>query len=746
MALLRHYMSRRTHQRAYSCLYAALNGKYNVCHSNIQNGHCNGRHFSHICRDSYTTNDIRNIGIIAHIDAGKTTLAEALIDLANKREERNIANSSIQLDFMEQEIKRGITIRAACSSFKWNGCHINVIDTPGHTDFSGEVISAMDVIDGCIIVIDGTKGVQAQTRHLNAALPKGMPKIVFINKMDRPGISIDENMASIKKQLRLNPLLINTPQRGKTRDILSTISILDPRECNQGEYQDLLETLTECIANMDEEMADLYLGQGYIPKEIVIKRLSNYVRTGNVTPVLCGSAVTTAGVDQLLDAVCCLLPYPAGISQDPSAEDDGTILYTFKTLRGAQSRIHAFCKVVHGNLVPGMRLHNINLKKMEQAGKIYKIQANTYQERNIIVQGDIAMVSGMHHVRTGHLLSKYAKHGLSDQISALVTKCNAPAKYVCFATFTALNESDNNKLLHAMENIKIEDPTVYYRYDPDALDGLVVGGFGEFHIEIIAEILKDDYGIPVKIGQLKVAYKESPAEKVEASLYTGTDTPEDKTQIGLEIIMEPMEPTMGEQSSDALDNVDGRTGDLFMCEVEHDSAIFLKPDGSEIEPDAATIDANTRDILDNVRQLLSNALAAGPLIGGSMINTRVKIAKIKLLPTSNVAGAKTIASRAMKSIYNKVPIDLFQPIVNVNIMAPSEYVGNITSDLRKERQANVLSVSNEQDDSSTATIVAKAPMKHMLGYTKALRALTNGNATFSITPCGFTRATINEID
>eukprot|EP00371_Babesia_bovis_P001822 XP_001610469.1 elongation factor G 2, mitochondrial precursor [Babesia bovis T2Bo] len=534
-------------------------------------------------------NDIRNIGIIAHIDAGKTTLAEALIDLANKREERNIANSSIQLDFMEQEIKRGITIRAACSSFKWNGCHINVIDTPGHTDFSGEVISAMDVIDGCIIVIDGTKGVQAQTRHLNAALPKGMPKIVFINKMDRPGISIDENMASIKKQLRLNPLLINTPQRGKTRDILSTISILDPRECNQGEYQDLLETLTECIANMDEEMADLYLGQGYIPKEIVIKRLSNYVRTGNVTPVLCGSAVTTAGVDQLLDAVCCLLPYPAGISQDPSAEDDGTILYTFKTLRGAQSRIHAFCKVVHGkllistldlagNLVPGMRLHNINLKKMEQA------------------------------------------------------------------------ESDNNKLLHAMENIKIEDPTVYYRYDPDALDGLVVGGFGEFHIEIIAEILKDDYGIPVKIGQLKVAYKvngtyfivqtiqESPAEKVEASLYTGTDTPEDKTQIGLEIIMEPMEPTMGEQSSDALDNVDGRTGDLFMCEVEHDSAIFLKPDGSEIEPDAATIDANTRDILDNVRQLLSNALAAGPLIGGSMINTRVKIAKIKLLPTSNVAG------------------------------------------------------------------------------------------------------------
>ncbi|GFE53747.1 translation elongation factor G [Babesia ovis] len=586
-----------------------------VWYGTLINTRCGKRLMSTSRMESYTTKDIRNIGIVAHIDAGKTTLAEALIERAHVRNKMGSSSRGIQLDFIEQEIKRGITIRSACSSFKWNDCYVNVIDTPGHTDFSGEVFNAMDVIDGCIIVIDGTKGVQAQTRHLNAALPKRMPKAIFINKMDRPGISIDDNIQSIRKHLRLNTVLVNVPRVDtvdcKTR---STVSILDANDGSL-EQQQLAEWLTDCLCNIDDELADVYLTEGSVPRTRLVTRLVEHVHRGSVTPVLCGSAATMAGVDHLLDAVCQLFPHPSSEHNQDGTNDQDVLLYTFKTLRSGQSRIHAFCKVVTGALTPGMRLHNLTLRKVEQADKIYKIQANVYQERKRIVEGDIAMVSGMEHVRTGHVLAKNIKCLSSKNIAALASKNNPAAKYVCFATFTAKDEADSDNLVAAMENIKIEDPTVYYRYDPDAVDGLVVGGYGEFHIEVIAEILKDDY---------------------------------DKTHVGIQLIMEHIKcmfdgitqsHNVGKDTAGSSEVVENQAQHGDLCQVDDGNIVFLTANGTKVEQcDNTLAETKTKEIIENIKQLLHNAMAVGPLIGGSMINTKIKIAKLKLLPTSTVAG------------------------------------------------------------------------------------------------------------
>ncbi|CDR95786.1 elongation factor G 2, mitochondrial precursor, putative [Babesia bigemina] len=735
--------------------------------------------------DAYSTSDIRNIGIVAHIDAGKTTLAEALLSRGMEQNRHGkMQQNPVQLDFMEQEIKRGITIRAACSSFNWGRHHINIIDTPGHTDFSGEVFNAMSVIGGCIIVIDGIKGVQAQTRHLNAALPRNMPKILFINKIDRPGVSIEENLQSIREHLRLTTVLINQPvedskSMATNRRIVSVLEEND--ECND-ECAPMRDALTDCLCDIDDQVADIYLTDGHVPRDHLIAQLQKHVGEGRVTPVLCGSALTMAGVDQLLNAVCKLFPPPTTLGDLQSSSKGYTLVRTFKTVHGGASQIHAFCKVLKGVATPGMRLHNLELGKAEQAGKIFKIHGNTYQERS-----DILMISGMQSARTGHLLSTDPKKILPSEYGTALSTVSAATRCVCFATFTPKNGHSIDDVVDAMAKMKIEDPSVYYKYDPDAVDGLVVGGYGEFHLEILAEMLKDDYGIPVQIGKLTVALKESPTDIAETSLYTDATVPEvysrhhapDKTHIGIHLIMEPMEAgtsythrELGDKSTSPPSEGSASPTDANapINKVDDENVVFLSPNGSVIaQADAILASTKTREILASVKQMLHNVLAAGPLIGGSMINTRVRHGKTFMHGISDKggenedpaklhcrrycqaairtirSGAKATASRALKEIYSNVPIELHQPVVSLNIVVPNEYVGNVTTDLRRQRNANIATIASEGSGSNVmSTIVANVPMKHALGYTKALRALTNGNATFTMVPCGYTPVPANE--
>lgn len=721
-------------------------------HSNKLNCCCFRRITSNIDqhnhREMYTTDDIRNIGIMAHIDAGKTTLAESMLHIANKVEGLGTAGKrAVQLDYMEQEIKRGITIRAACSSFNWGQNHINIVDTPGHTDFSGEVYSAMDVIDGCIIVVDGTKGVQAQTRHINAALPPNMPKIIFINKIDRAGVDIDHNMRSIKKYLRLNTVLLNAPKKHSgTSATTSTVSILKSGQDSHPESKLLIEALTDSLADIDDHLVERYLDQGSVTTEMLIQTLRKYVQNTTVVPVLCGSAVTLTGVDHLLSFVCELFPKPSKDRKFPSTGIDNTLAYTFKTVCGDHAQISAFCKIIRGTMMPNLRLYNLSLGKGERAGKIYKIHGGMYEERTQLIEGDIGMIEGMAEVRTGHVLSQDPKETLPKDFR-MSSDVDVAAKCVCFATFTAKDEMATTTLVETMAKLKIEDPSLYYKYDPDTVDGLVVGGYGEFHLEILAEILKDNYGIPVQIGKVRVAIKETPLEAVEASMFIDSTNPEDKSHIGLQLIMEPMGLEHANTPLSSLELMSADGGNSLSCQVETGSIVFMRTNGSVIEnPEMYLGASKTQDIILNIKQLLHNAMAAGPLIGGSMISTRIRITKLKLLPQSTIAGAKAIASKVLKSIYDKVPIELQQPMVSLNIVLPSEYVGCVIPDLRNNRKADILNVTSDNaGDTCLTTIVATAPMKEFLGYTKTLRALTNGNATFTMVRCGYAPIHINEV-
>ncbi|KAK1442054.1 translation elongation factor G-related protein [Babesia gibsoni] len=702
---------------------------------------------------------------MAHIDAGKTTLAESMLHVAKQVDASgNHGNVNVQLDCMEQEIKRGITIRSACSSFNWGSYHVNVVDTPGHTDFSGEVYHAMDVIDGCVIIVDGTKGVQAQTRHINASLPTKMPRIIFINKIDRSGVDVGENMQSIRQSLHVNPVLLNVPNKDAflPNSNINTLSVMDSSVQTIPEIKGLIEELTEALCDVDDILAEEYLTDGSVTSYRLMESLRSNVKNSKgqlpfplytitaVVPVVCGSAVTLFGVDQLLNFICELLPGPSSCRQFQSTFPDNTILYAFKSLCGSDEKINAFCKVIKGTMTQNTRLYNMVVGKAEQVGKIYKIYGNNYLECKQLVEGDIGMIEGMNSVRTGHWLSKNQKEVLPNHLlhSADI---DSVGRCVCFAMFTAVNgilsdlcilqlaELNNAKLIEAMAKLKIEDPSIYYKYDPDASDSLIVGGYGEFHLEILAEILKDSYGknvcihihaytgIPVKISKVRVAIKETPLERVTSSMFIDSSVPEDRSHIGLELVMEPMPlENCRESSSPALLVSDSEHSST--CHVDDSSIEFISGNGSKVDNSEQLLgEAKTNDIIANIKQLLLNAMTAGPVIGGPMIATRIRISKVRLLPHSSIAGAKVIASRVLKTIYKSVPIELQQPEVSLNIVLPAEYLGNVLPDLRNNRKAVILSISGGcSHTNELTTIVASAPMKELLGYTKTLRALTNG--------------------
>lgn len=700
-------------------------------------------------RGVYCTDDIRNIGIMAHIDAGKTTLAESMLHVAKQVDASgNHGNVNVQLDCMEQEIKRGITIRSACSSFNWGSYHVNVVDTPGHTDFSGEVYHAMDVIDGCVIIVDGTKGVQAQTRHINAALPTKMPRIIFINKIDRSGVDVGENMQSIRQSLHVNPVLLNVPNKDAflPNSNINTLSVMDSSVQTIPEIKGLIEELTEALCDVDDILAEEYLTDGSVTSYRLMESLRSNVKNSKVVPVVCGSAVTLFGVDQLLNFICELLPGPSSCRQFQSTFPDNTILYAFKSLCGSDEKINAFCKVIKGTMTQNTRLYNMVVGKAEQVGKIYKIYGNNYLECKQLVEGDIGMIEGMNSVRTGHWLSKNQKEVLPNHLlhSADI---DSVGRCVCFAMFTAVNELNNAKLIEAMAKLKIEDPSIYYKYDPDASDSLIVGGYGEFHLEILAEILKDSYGIPVKISKVRVAIKETPLERVTSSMFIDSSVPEDRSHIGLELVMEPMPlENCRESSSPALLVSDSEHSST--CHVDDSSIEFISGNGSKVDNSEQLLgEAKTNDIIANIKQLLLNAMTAGPVIGGPMIATRIRISKVRLLPHSSIAGAKVIASRVLKTIYKSVPIELQQPEVSLNIVLPAEYLGNVLPDLRNNRKAVILSISGGcSHTNELTTIVASAPMKELLGYTKTLRALTNGNASFTMIRSGYLPIQRSEVE
>ncbi|AFZ80246.1 Elongation factor Tu GTP binding domain containing protein [Theileria equi strain WA] len=591
---------------------------------------------------------------MAHIDAGKTTLAESLLFASNKISRMGSVNDgTTQFDYMEQEIKRGITIRSACSSFDWNSYHINLVDTPGHTDFSGELHRALEVIDGCILVVDGTKGIQAQTKHIYGSLPKNMPRIVFVNKLDRLGVSIDYNLKSIKRHLCSDFLFLENPSY-----LFEDGDIKDAK----------ISQIVEHMANFDEDIADAYLSDKAVPKKQILEKLREYVQNAKITPVLCGSALKFVGVTDLLSILCELFPHP---KPEESEKSNSTTLYTFKTIPDKLPNVNSFCKVIVGTLEPKMKLFNATLSKPD-----------------------------------------------------------------------SFRDSQTCKLVQAIDSIKIEDPSLIYKYDPDAIDSIVVGGFGEFHFEILAELLRDNYGIEIEIGDAKIAYKETPADVFRSSLFIDKK-PEgiyfptyinnvEKSHIGLELIIEPLEQSQVTDAS-SFDLISNSSNISQRCIVAVDDNIYKKYSG-EISPSSEL----GQEVLSNIQDLLLNSLASGPILGSGMILTKITISDIKIYSSSTVAGAKFVASRVLKSIFDKGVFTLLQPIMLITVSIPNEFVGLITKDLRNNRNARIVERSVYQDgNDAQASVVAIAPLQDLLGYTRVIRSITRGNGTFTMVPNGY---------
>ncbi|KAK2197319.1 bifunctional P-loop containing nucleoside triphosphate hydrolase/Ribosomal protein S5 domain 2-type fold [Babesia duncani] len=654
---------------------------------------------------------------MAHINAGKTTLAESILYTSKRISSMgNINDGTTLLDYMEQEIKRGITIRSACTSFDWKDYHINLVDTPGHTDFSGEVYKAMDVVDGCIIVIDGTKGVQAQTRQINNLLPKHIPRLFFINKIDRQGVSITENIKSIKQYLSNTLVFLN--KFSKDPESEDIVCILD-REHVDG--CKLMDKVIESIANFDDDIATRYLCGDNVPRDEMLKSLKKLVQEMKT--------LKNIGIEALLNVACQVFPSPLlekeKVCLIVDTISEATTIYTFKAIANNPKDINAFCKVLTGTAASNTtRVFNLMSRQMEKCGKIYKIHGKTFTECSQLIAGDIGMIRGFKSIRAGHVLSSNSNVTISQQL--LESHLQDSAKCVCFATITPKNSDQNTKLLAAMENLKIEDVSLFYKHEPESEHGLTIGGYGEFHFEILADILKNDYGIPVTINTPRVAFKECPVDVVTASVNLDETLAPDTNLVALQVEMGPMDTVATEVNESSFDVMATRENNASHCIVDFD--------GAEIRGN----NKHVENIKAGIKRLIHNTMASGPAIGGPLIYTRVNIKRLHVYPNSSLVGlltleiktlpgAKATAARVMRDIYKTGKFQVLEPIMSLNIQVPNEYVGAIVKDLRTIRRCSFIKVDHDNQLLDSASIIAHAPMRLVLGYTGTLRSLTNGN-------------------
>ena len=662
----------------------------------------------------------RNIGIIAHIDAGKTTTTERILFYSGSLHKMGeVHEGTAFMDYMDQERERGITITSAATTCYWHGHQINIIDTPGHVDFTAEVQRSLRVLDGAVAVFCAVAGVEPQSETVwRQADQFGVPRIVYINKMDRIGADFEKAVESIREILGAKPVPIFIPV-GSADEFTGIIDLItmkyihftsDNQDLNNFEEKEIPESmmmevkdarafLIESIAETNDALLEKYFGGEEITEDELIASIRAAVISSTFLPVCCGSSFKNKGVQQVLDSVIRYLPSPIDrgivkgfdpehpekvIERKPSSSEPFSAL-AFKVLTDVYVGRLTFIRVYSGSLKVGDMIYNASIGKRERVQKILRMQANKRDELASCEAGEIVALPGLKLTKTGDTLCHQDKQVLFEKISFLEPVINQ--------SIEAKSTADQAKMLEALARLADEDPTFQFNNDQDS-GQIIISGVGELHLDIVVDRLKREFGVATRVGKPQVAYREtilgSSTSEVEFDKQIGTKNQYAKVSV-------------------ALRPSDSGTGNIVLL-------------GENLPKMPAVL-------LEALQSSAKESLSVGPIAGYPIVDITVEITDVGIREgeTTDIACKVAVANAVREAIGMAQPT-LLEPVFAVEAIAPMEYVGEVIADLNSRRGK----IEEITQKGSSQGVRAAVPLSEMFGYVTKLRSMTQGRGSYTM--------------
>ena len=658
---------------------------------------------------------LRNIGIAAHIDAGKTTVSERILFFTGvNRKVGETHDGAATMDFMKQEQERGITIASAAITTHWNDCQINLIDTPGHVDFTVEVERSLRVIDGMVAVFCAVGGVEPQSETVwNQADKYRVPRIAFVNKMDRTGADFAEVVSQMNRYLGANAVPLHLPIGAEATfegmvDLVNMNSvrfiekerIVGPIPADMMEQaQAARANLIEKVADVDDEIADLYLMEEEIPVETLMRAIRRATINLTMVPVLCGAAYKNKGIQLLLDAIVDYLPSPADLGaviahdardeektvrRNPSDSEPLSCL-AFKLINDPYVGQQTFIRIFSGKLVSGMELLNTTKGKSERVGRIYRIKAKEREEITEAGTGEIIALVGMKYTRTGDTLCTPDRPILLESIHI------PPA--VIEMKVNLEDAKMRGKMSEALAKLCNEDPSFHAHYDEET-EETIIAGMGELHLEILVDRLKEEFKVPLTTGAPSVSFRETITAPFECN-YKYAKQSGGHGQYAHTVIR--FEPNPGK----GFEFVDITKGGVI-----------------------------PKEFIPSVQKGLQAAMAKGPYAGYPVVDMRCVLVDGSSHPVDSSDMAFQICAQlCMKEAFRKASPVLLEPMMKVEINTPDDYIGAVTGDVNK-RRGRIEAMRRFRKGSQK--LDAFIPLMEMFGYATTLRNLSSGRANYSM--------------
>ncbi len=659
----------------------------------------------------------RNIGIMAHIDAGKTTTTERVLYYTGRIHKIGETHEGAsQMDWMEQEQERGITITSAATTAQWEGHRVNIIDTPGHVDFTVEVERSLRVLDGAVAVLDAQSGVEPQTETVwRQATTYGVPRVVFVNKMDKLGADFLYSVGTLHDRLQANAHPIQLPI-GAEDEFTGIIDLIEMHAVMYGndlgtdiqiteipaEYADQAEEyrekLVEAVAELDEDLMEKYLGGEEITKE----ELKAAIRKGTVNveffPVICGSAFKNKGVQLMLDAVIDYLPSPLDVPAikgtlpdsdeevtRPSSDEEPFSALAFKVMTDPYVGKLTFFRVYSGTLSSGSYVQNSTKGKRERVGRILQMHANSREEISEVYAGDIAAAVGLKDTTTGDTLC--------DEKALVILESMEFPEPVISLSIEPKTKADQDKMTTALQKLQEEDPTFRAHTDQETGE-VIIAGMGELHLDIIVDRMRREFKVEANVGAPQVAYRETFRQTAQ------------------------VEGKFARQSGGR-----GQFGHVWIEFAPNEEG-----KGFEFE-NAIVGGVVPREYIPAVQAGLEDALERGVLAGFPLVDVKAKLfdGSYHDVDSSEMA-FKVAASLALKNAASKCQPVILEPVMKVEVVMPEEYLGDIMGNITSRRGR----VEGMEARGNAQVVKAFVPLSEMFGYATSLRSSTQGRGTFSM--------------
>lgn len=680
-------------------------------------------------KQTYELEDIRNIGIIAHIDAGKTTVSERILYYTGKIFRMGeVHDGTATMDWMEQEQERGITITSAATSCFWKDCQINIIDTPGHVDFTVEVERSLRVLDGCVVVFCGVGGVQPQSETVwHQADKHKVPRLAFINKMDRIGADFLNVVDKMKTRLGANPVVLQLPIGSEENlsgvvDLVRMKAYIYKKDDEEKSYEiteipaeykkisaEYREHLIEALSNVDTGLLEKYIHGQEIFEEEIIAAIKRATISSQIVPVLCGSALKNIGVQLLLDAVVDYLPNPLEkpvieakdlrtnekVEVKPDINRPFAAL-AFKMMLDSFVGKLIFIRVYSGKLTRGATIINASNGTKERVDRILRMHANDREEMPFVGVGDIAAVVGLKNTFSGNTLCQVDRQILLESI-------NIPEP-VIFQAIEPKTKADNDKLTEALRKLGEEDPSFQVKVN-DETGQRIISGMGELHLEVLFTRIVREFKIQAKVGSPHISYRETITKAVESEKKYVKQTG-GHGQYGHVILK--IEPT-------------GLGGGFEFVNDIREGRI-------------------PREYIPSIERGVMESMDRGALAGYKIVDIRVTLldGSFHEVDSSDIA-FKAAASMAMTQGIAKGNPVLLEPIMKVELTVPKEYLGDVLGDFSSRRGK----VAGMEDKGAVQIIDGTVPLAEMFGYSTAIRSLTQGRAFYNMEPLHYEKIPMN---